>query len=173
MDHRFTRYDFNELKQQFPILLPFNTDLDNRQGQHITYRTTRDYYTLNMINQDISLTRRKHGYPTNFNAIEAKIVTYNEVPHYQNAGLKFTYQIIIATDYHNTFTILNYNRIDSNGNVIGVSENGCVIDYISTSSNQRDLTWTSNVGRAGKHIFLLTQQHCKGCTFRSYYMIKL
>ena len=162
MDRRFTAYNIDELKQPFPILMPFNADLDNRQGQHITYRTTRDYHELYMINQDVSLTRQKYGYPTHFIAVEAIIVTYNNIPLNANSGTKFTYQIIIATDYQNTFAIVNYDRIDSNGKVIGISENGRVIDYISTQYH-RDLTWASNVGQPGKHIILLTKKRYEGC----------
>ena len=173
MDTRIDLYIRPTLDQTFPIIIPFNMDFVNSHaGQHIAYRTTRDYRTLIRVNQDISLTRGKSGYPSNFKTAEAIIVTYNRIPRYMHPNTKFTYQIIIATDYQNTFVILNYDRIDSNGDGIGISENGCVIDYILNRSNQqRELTWTSNVGRAGKHIFLMTQRHCKGCTFRFNYKI--
>ena len=127
-------------------------------GQNILYRTAKDSSTLKMINQDISLALGKDGNPTKFNASEAIVVTYNDIPRYGNTGRRFKYQAVIATDYTTTFAILNYDRLDLNGNVVGYSEPGpCrVSKQFIESSDRTVLTRTSNVGIPGKHVHMVS-----------------
>ena len=149
-----------KLNQDFPILIPYNVDLENH-GQNILYRTTKDSYTLKLIDQDISLTLEKSKNYSRFDATEAIIVTFDNIPQYGNTN-RFKYQVIIATDYTDTFAILNYERLDGNGNEVGFSDPSCnYLKRFTTSSNKTVLTNTSNVGIPGKHIFLLTQKTCK------------
>ena len=131
-------------------------------GQNILYGTASSSYTFKVINQEISLALGRSGNPSSFNATEAIIITYDDIPHYVNRYTLFKYQAVIATDYTNTFAILNYERLDRNGNAIGYSDPSCNFHkYFATSSDQTDLTRTSNVGIPGKHIFLLTRQECR------------
>ena len=144
-----------KLHQDFPILIPYNLDLENH-GQNILYRTTKDPYTLKLIDQDISLAHSR------FDATEAIIVTFDNIPKYRNINIRFKYQVVIATDYTYTFAILNYQRLDGNGNEVGFSDpfrNS--LKRFTTSSDKTVLTRTSNVGIPGKHIFLLTWMNCK------------
>ena len=150
-----------KLNQDFPILIPYNLDLVN-QGQNILYRTTKDSYTLKLIDQDISLILEKSKNYSRFDATEAIIVTFDNIPQYGNTNNRFKYQAVIATDYTYTFAILNYERLDENGNEVGFSDPSCnYLKRFKTSSNKTVLTNTSNVGIPGKHIFLLTQKTCK------------
>ena len=135
------------------------------EGQNILYRTAKDLSTLKMIDQDISLALGKDGNPSKFNASEAIIVTYNDIPRYSNTGIRYKYQIVIATDHTTTFAILNYDRLDSNGNAVGYSEPGAcgVSKKFTESSNRTVLTQTSNVGRPGKHVHLLSNDSVDDC----------
>ena len=152
----------------FPILVPYVNDLDNRRARGILYRTTKDPKTLHMIDQDISLALGKSGKPSTFNASEAIIVTYNNVPRYSSISNLFKYQVVIATDYTNTFAILNYDRLDliSYHNA-GFSEPAPCHNIIKQFTKSLDetavLNQTSNVGRPGKHIHLLTVKPVKDC----------
>ena len=119
-----------------------------------------------MIDQDISLALGKSEKPSKFNASEAIIVTYNNVPRYSSISNLFKYQVVIATDYTNTFAILNYDRLDQTGRgAVGFSDPGpCrVTKRFLNSSDERTLTQTSNVGRPGKHIHLLTVDAVDDC----------
>lgn len=140
-------------------------DLDNRNNG-ILYRTTKDLKTLNLIDQDISLALGKPGNPSSFNATEAIVVTYNDIQRYGDSSKRFKYQVVIATDYTNSFTILNYDRLDQKGRgPVGFSDPGpCrVSKRFLNSSDERTLTQTSNVGRPGKHIHLLTVEEVDDC----------
>ena len=81
--------------------------MDNR-NKDIFYRTTKDQDTLKLINRDISLALGKPGNPSTFNAAEAIIMTYDNVPKYRDSSKRFKFQVVIATDYTHTFACLLY-----------------------------------------------------------------
>ena len=151
-----------KLHQDFPILIPYNLDLENH-GQNILYRTTKDPITLMLIDQDISLALKNYKHHSKFVATEAIIVTFDNIPRYGKIKFyRFKYQVVIVTDYTNTFAILNYERLDVNGNEVGFSDPSCnYLKRFTTSSDKTVLTNTSNVGIPGKHISLLTWMTCK------------
>ena len=152
------------LKHVDPILVPYNIRMHNR-NKDIFYRITLDPRTLNLIDQDISLTLGRPGNPSTFKTTKAIIVTYNNVPKYGDSSKRFKYQVVIATDYTNTFAILNYDRLDESGGIVGYGDSGyCTKTRTFTdSSDTRTLNRTSNVGRPGKHIYLLTVKDVKYC----------
>ena len=153
------------LNQDFPILIPYDLDLVN-SGQNILYRTTTKPYTLKSIDQDISLALGKYGTPSRFESSEAIIVTFDNILRYGNAGSRFKYQAVIATDYTNTFAILNYERLDESGYEVGYNYPSCnYIKHFTRSGDKTVLTRTSNVGIPGKHIYLLTQKECMNCKY--------
>ena len=122
-----------------------------------------DPTSLQLIDQDISRALGNPGNPSIFNAAEAIIVTYNNIPKYRESTKRFTFQVVIATDYTNTFAILNYDRLDESGNDIGYSDPSCnSLKYFTRSPDKRVLARTSNVGVPGKHIHLLTSKGCSG-----------
>ena len=131
------------------------------QGQNILYRTTKNPIILKLIDKDISLAPEKSKNYSRFDATEAIIVTFDNIPRYGNTN-RFKYQVVIVTDYTNTFAILNYERLDENGNEVGFSDPSCnYLKRFTSSSDKTVLTNTSNVGIPGKHIFLLTWMTCK------------
>ena len=137
----------------------------NNRNNNIYYRTAKDQNTLKLINQDISLAVDKPGNPSTFNTTDAIIVTYDNVPKYGDLSKRFKFQVVIATDYINTFAILNYDRLDESGGVVGYGDSGyCTSTKTFTNSlDSRVLNKTSNVGRPGKHIHLLTVKDVKYC----------
>ena len=161
MDKNFGDKINIKLHQGFSILIPYNLDLNNH-GQNILYRTTKDPITLKLIDQDILLALEKYKHHSRFDATEAIVVTFDNIPRYGNTNYRFKYQAVIATDYTNTFAILNYERLDENGNEVGFSDPSCnYLKRFTTSSDKTVLSNTSNVGIPGKHIFLLTWMNCK------------
>ena len=98
----------------------------------------------------------------NFFPTEAIIVTYDNVPKYQNPSIKFKYQVIIATDYRSTYAIVNYERLDTSGNRIGYGDPSCHAfqEFTTRGRYQTELTKISNVGIPGRHVYLLTKQSC-------------
>ena len=143
--------------------------MNNKAGKHILYRTSKDPLILHLIDRDISLALGKPGNPSTFNAAEAIIVTYNDIPHYHYSTKRFKFQVVIATDYTNTFAVLNYGRLDLNSADVGYSEpQPCKhnVKSFTESSDRRVLNRTSNVGRPGKHIHLLTVETVRDCAPR-------
>ena len=159
MDTNFGNNSNIKLHQDFPILIPYNLDLENH-GQNILYRTTKDPITLMLIDQDISLALEKYEHHSRFDVAEAIIVTFDNIPRSNNNQSRFKYQAVIVTDYTNTFAILNYERLDENGHEAGFSDSSYSKRF-TPSSDKTVLTNTSNVGIPGKHIFLLTWMTCK------------
>ncbi|XP_066920704.1 uncharacterized protein [Clytia hemisphaerica] len=137
------------------VLIPFNYDMISL-GNNILYRTTKDQNILNLVDRDISLSKSV----SSFKSKEAIVVTFNNVPHYGNRNMIFRYQVVIATDYKNTYTIFNYDRMDNSGyDNIGYAEPDGEVSctpYKRFNLNGHTLTTSSNVGKPGKFIFLLT-----------------
>ena len=159
------------LKEGFPFIAPYNLDLQNGAGKHIFYRTSKDPLILHLIDRDISLALGKPGNPSTFNAAEAIIVTYNDIPKYGDSSKIFKFQVIIATDHTKTFAILNYDRLDTSAHLAGYNELApCnqITKLFTKSSDERVLNRTSNVGRPGKHIHLLTVKTTKDCKGNKY-----
>jgi len=130
-------------------------------GKDVFYRTTNDTAVLKLVDRDIALllNKQKTG-PTKFNARTAVIVTYNNVVAYSSSSYRFKYQVVIATDYKHTYTIMNYHRLDlsTRGSSGFYERSSCKIntDVFTNSSDRTVLTSTSNVGIPGKHVYLLS-----------------
>ena len=137
------------------MLVPFNYDLRS-YGRDILYRVTTDQNILRLINKDIALSKSA---PT-FQSKEAIVITFNNVPYYDNRNILFRFQAVIATDYKNTYTIFNYIRIDrpSYDNIGYAEPDGKIscTPYKRFNINGNNLTTTSNIGKPGKFVFLLT-----------------
>ena len=147
------------LTSYYSVLVPFNYDLKSR-GNDILYRSTTDRNILNLVDKDIALLPRKQSTTSSFNSKEAIVITFNNVPYYDNRNILFRFQTVIATDYKNTYTIFNYIRLDRPGyDNIGYAEpDGRVscTPYKRFSINGNNLTTTSNIGKPGKFVFPLT-----------------
>lgn len=157
LDRPFYRHEkFVNLKlKHYPVFIPYNLDFDTSSGR-IRYGLTENATTLKLIDRDISLALDNYVNISSFKTVEAYVWTYDDVPLKGNKSIKFKFQVILATDRLNTFAILNYDRLDLNSHgPVGFSE-GSVCKQFTKSLDRRDLTRTSNVGRPGKHVYLLT-----------------
>lgn len=141
-------------------LSPYSIDMISN-GNDIFYRETTNTAVLETVDRDIALLLSKNASgPTIFNTRKAVIVTYSNVASYSSSSTRLKYQAVIATDYRDTFTIVNYHRLDQTGSgSSGFFERGtCQINtkLFSNSFDKRALTTTSNVGVQGKHIYQLS-----------------
>uniref|UniRef100_A0A7M5WRE4 NIDO domain-containing protein n=1 Tax=Clytia hemisphaerica TaxID=252671 RepID=A0A7M5WRE4_9CNID len=143
------------LTSYYSVLVPFNYDLKS-YGRDILYRSTTQQNILSMIDKDILLSK---SVPS-FKSKEAIVITFNNVPYYDKRNILFRFQVVMATDYKNTYTIFNYDRIDNPGyGNIGYAEPDGEVSctpYKSFNLNGNTLTTSSNVGKPGKFVFLLT-----------------
>lgn len=147
IDKRMTSVRPN-LRDGYPVIAPYNLDLI---GDRILYRKTTRRNEMTIINDDV---RRLIGTSrTSFYANEAIIVTFNNVPGYRNRNNSFKFQVVIATDYTDTYAIFNYGRVDNQANLIGFNDPSCCLEKVLKSSN---INRRSNVGITGKHVFKLS-----------------
>ena len=157
-----------DIKVSYPtintILVPYNLDLVSN-GHDILYRNTKNQQILNLIDRDVAKSLRTPRHPSKFKSTEAIIITFNNIAIYGNSNVKFKYQVVITTDYTNTFTILNYERLDDESATrIGFTDPLACKHSVSFFNHldRRILVRTSNVGEPGKHVFLMTVPlHCK------------
>ena len=124
-------------------------------GSEISYRTTYDNKTLELVNKDI----QRLNTSQDFNARTAIVITFNNIKRYRASSIMYKYQIVLATDYNVTYTIINYGRLDSTSLVRPgfYDSQACGIrKFFGEHNNTQHLNKTSNVGIKGKHVFILT-----------------
>lgn len=148
-----------KLYQDFPILVPYVADFVN-YGRNIMYRTTTDRHILRLIDQDVSLVNRSRGMPSTFHSQLAIIVTYDNIQLYEDYNKRFSYQVVIAADFENTFAIFNYGRLDGDSGDVGFTDpkRYSTKRFVRPSADKRILNKISNVagGRPGKHVYKLS-----------------
>ena len=148
-----------KLYQDFPILVPYIADFENN-GRNILYRTTTDHRILRLIDHDIGLSNRTQRIPTRFQPIQAIIITYDNIPLHRDHTKRFSYQIILASDWDNTYAIFNYGRLDGDSGDIGFTdpERYSTKRFLSPLADKRILRRTTNIngGPLGKHIYKLS-----------------
>ena len=105
---------------------------------------------------------RRMGTSENFNPKMAVIVTYVNVSSYGNSNLEHTFQMVLATDYFESYVILLYKKLDSNGAVTGFNEKTCD-NFLATSRSPYSnlLVSNSNVNISGMFVYKLSQPHCQ------------
>ena len=141
------------LTSTYTVLIPYNNDMISN-GRDILYRTTKDQNILNLIDQDIALSLEN---PSHFKSKEAIVITFNDIQLYDYPNTLFKYQAVIASDYKNTFTILNYERMDKEGFAnIGFADPPACKKSRTFNIDRKRLTTSSNVGRQGKFVYLLS-----------------
>lgn len=147
------------LYQDFPILVPYVADFEN-YGRNILYRRTTDRRILRLIDQDIGLFNRSQRIPTRFQSYNAIIITYDNIPLHRDYTKRFSYQIILASDFDNTYAIFNYGRLDGDSGDIGFTdpERYSTKRFLSPLADKRILSRTTNIdgGPLGKHVYKLS-----------------
>ena len=98
-----------------------------------------------------------HDAVTPFSAKTATIVTYIDLEEEGNPAHTNTFQVIIATDFKETYVIFIYKHLDSTSAVAGFSENTCNLFSLplSNTTSSDDLVKRSNTGVPGKFVYRL------------------
>jgi len=134
-------------------------------GSDIFYRTTNDKTILQAVDKDIALILGKQkGTPSTFNATSVIIITFDNIQALRSSFILFKYQTVIATDFKNTFTIVDYERLDTNGKEAGFYEVQCKhLKRFASPFLNKQLVTNTNIGIPGKQVHLMTNNH-NACT---------
>ena len=136
--------------------------------QLLHFRGSIKVRALRWVNSNIARKLPTQNGLDSFNARQAIVVTYNNVERYNSIRLKYKYQLVLATDFDVTFAIMNYERLDNNGNRPGFSEppggSANTVYFTASTSQNRNLVSTSNIGVRGRHVYLLSKVKCKNCS---------
>ena len=128
-------------------------------GNDTLFRVTKDETILKMIDEDIAQKQREQS--EDFHSKEAIVITFNGLQSFNNWNSSFRYQAVLSTNYKKTYAIFKYDRIDAPGNGnIGFHEPNLKSPCNATSKfdlDERNLTESSNIGKPGTFVFLLTR----------------
>ena len=72
-----------------------------------------------------------------------------------------TFQLVLATDYVNTYGIFNYYHLGENKATAGYTDTRCSWNFLREYQTSKDLAILSNVNLMGRHVLLLTSKHCR------------
>ena len=180
----YTPSDFPIPSNGAPIIAPFWSDVDTREGGVIYHRetTTKDY--LDQFTQEI---RDAHCANFYFNASWLYVVTWEEVAFYGATGdgvnKRNTFQLVIGLDDggEDAFAIFNYDRLDwttgsasSGDKDTGIGGSPALVGFDagdgvnhfkvpgSKTAAVLDLVDESNVGVPGKWIFKVSDTEVSG-----------
>jgi len=90
-------------------------------GNYIFWRTSTNSSVLALVDKDIELllSQQQTTTPGKFNTTAAIIITFDDLLAYRSTTNRFKYQLVIATNYKQTFAIINYHRLDLSGSIVG------------------------------------------------------
>lgn len=147
------------------LLASYNVDLDVSQGGMIYLRESFDKNILNRANKDI----KRFTQNANFVVNHCIVISYINIPEHKNSGKRHTFQVILASDGHLTYSILIYKKLSTNGATVGISERFCGWKIFHSAKDSTLLATETNVGEAGKHVHLLTSSSCAVTGYCLYY----
>lgn len=166
--------------QSYAYIAPYNVRLSVNNTNNIFFRKVhwrKDKSTAKLIKDDITLFlnkkenkgkyRTKHGHVYQFKWFEAFVITYDDVTEFNAPQNKFKFQAVLATDYEMTFLILNYDwLLPTNAMFSGYYDPLCnKREIFAPADNTISLANESNVGKRGKHVFMLSSPH-QQCTYK-------
>ncbi|XP_057297435.1 uncharacterized protein LOC130628517 isoform X2 [Hydractinia symbiolongicarpus] len=134
------------------VMAVYNMETPFKDGIINSYHMNQSHL-LKAANKDISRYSLK-----SFFANQIIVVNYIGVKYQSKAH---TFQAVFATDGNQTYVILNYYRLESNGATVGFSERACGHRLYYNSTKSKSLAHTSNVGMPGRHVLLLTTRCAK------------
>ena len=148
------------LPYKHTVLFIYGVDLYATKDP-IWYRTTNNASILNRADEDIRKISKD-----NFTSKYAVIITFVNIPYFPESKNKQTFQAVLASDYSQTYIILNYLQLTVQGTAgLQLIENVCNLNETKTFvefERSRCLTETSNIGIKGRHVHLLPSEICEG-----------
>ncbi|XP_073684023.1 IgGFc-binding protein [Garra rufa] len=166
-DQPFDSYSPN----QFPgyggidLIAPFWTDIDNRGNGVISYRQYISGSVLTQATQDIN----QYFPDLSFSATWVFVATWDRVAYFPYSGTETSFQVVLISDGHYTFILMNYGPIapihhvqagyDTVNSRYHFSIPGSFLDDIT------NLTYSSNVDVPGRWAFR-TDHGSRGCQFK-------
>lgn len=134
------------------VMAVYNMETPFKDGIINSYHMNQSHL-LKAANRDILRYSLK-----SFFANQIIVVNYIGVKYQSRAH---TFQAVFATDGNQTYAILNYYRLESNGATVGFSERACGHHLYYNGTMSKSLAHTSNIGMPGRHILLLTTRCAK------------
>ena len=126
-----------------------------KSGQ-IFYRLTNNTDILSQATKDVQLFTNNDT----FTALNAIVISYIEVT-FKDLTKPNTFQLVLATDYINTYGIFNYDHLDENKGTTGYSDTKCSWDLLREYQKVYELSYFSDGDVNGRHVILLTSKECK------------
>ncbi|XP_073723307.1 alpha-tectorin [Misgurnus anguillicaudatus] len=147
------------------IIAPFWTDIDNRGNGVISYQQYTSGDVLTQATQDIN----QYFPDLSFSASWVFVATWDRVAYYSYSGTETSFQVVLISNGHLSFVLMNYGRIASSQRYVQAGyENMDSSYYFSvTGSLQTDftgLTYSTNVNVTGRWAFR-TDYGPRGCQF--------
>uniref|UniRef100_A0A8C1WZI9 Si:ch73-181m17.1 n=1 Tax=Cyprinus carpio TaxID=7962 RepID=A0A8C1WZI9_CYPCA len=144
---------------QFPgyggldLIAPFWTDIDNRGNGVISYRQYTSGSVLTDATQDIN----QYFPDLSFSATWVFVATWDRVAYYPYSGTETSFQVVLISDGHYTFILMNYGTIAPKHYVqAGYDTINSRYHFSipgSFSNNITNLTYSSNVNVPGRWAF--------------------
>uniref|UniRef100_A0A8C1I2T9 Alpha-tectorin n=1 Tax=Cyprinus carpio carpio TaxID=630221 RepID=A0A8C1I2T9_CYPCA len=161
--HSWTPYQFPGYGGR-DLISPFWTDIDNRGNGVISYRQYTSGSVLTEATQDIN----QYFPDLSFSATWVFVATWDRVAYFPLSGTETSFQVVLISDGHYTFILMNYGTIapiqyvqagyDTINSRYHFSIPGSFSSYIT------NLTYSSNVNVPGRWAFR-TDHGSRGCQF--------
>uniref|UniRef100_A0A8C2ABV9 NIDO domain-containing protein n=1 Tax=Cyprinus carpio TaxID=7962 RepID=A0A8C2ABV9_CYPCA len=150
--HSWTPYQFPGYGGR-DLISPFWTDIDNRGNGVISYRQYTSGSVLTEATQDIN----QYFPDLSFSATWVFVATWDRVAYFPLSGTETSFQVVLISDGHYTFILMNYGTIapiqyvqagyDTINSRYHFSIPGSFSSYIT------NLTYSSNVNVPGRWAF--------------------
>ncbi|KAA0724936.1 Alpha-tectorin Precursor [Triplophysa tibetana] len=147
------------------IIAPFWTDIDNGGNGVISYQQYTSGDVLTQATQDIN----QYFPDLSFSASWVFVATWDRVAYYPQSGTETSFQVVLISDGHLSFVIMNYGTIVPSQRYVQAG-----YDTIDSShhfsitgllvNDFTSLTYSSNVNLTGRWAFR-TDHGSRGCQF--------
>ncbi|KAI2658249.1 Alpha-tectorin [Labeo rohita] len=150
----FTPYQFPAYSGK-DLIAPFWTDIDNRWNGVISYQQYTSGSVLTQATQDIN----QYFPDLSFSASWVFVATWDRVAYYYNSGTETSFQVVLVSNGHRSYVLMNYGAIAPTNRYIQVCTRYDLI-VIAPSF----VTYSSNVNVPGRWAFR-TDHGSRGCHF--------
>ncbi|KAA0724885.1 IgGFc-binding protein [Triplophysa tibetana] len=126
------------------IIAPFWTDIDNSRNGVISYQQYTSGNVLTQATQDIN----QYFPDLRYSASWVLVATWDRVAYYQQSGTETSFQVVLISDGHLSFVIMNYDTIAPSQRNVQACRNGLPYYRIEGKNDHRGSThvsWTRMV----------------------------